>query len=477
MRALILLHRWLGVAFCLLFAMWFASGIVMHFVPFPEFSEADRFAGLLPVDLASVAHGPSDAIAASGKKGVERLRLIQRSDGPVYLIPAFSGIGAVHADDLSDAAVHSPQLALTIAIDYARLRRWDSAKAEVEGPIPYDQWTVSGKFDRYRPLYRVALNDGRSAELYVSVMTGEVVLATTHWQRAWNYFGSIAHWIYPVALRAHPRAWSKLVWGLSFFAFVGATAGAVVGTLRIRIERGRPVSPYRGLQAWHHGIGLCCMLFVLSWIFSGWLSMDDGRLFSSEKPSSADIAAISGAAAWDSPAVIVAEQWSAPLLEAEWFALGGQLYRRDRVGLDQQRLFPGGGGALPDRAFLQADEINDAVRQLSLSCSAAATVPVGDVYVPASVVPGAPVFRVMCGSTWIDVDGSNGVLLEELDASRRAYRWLFTGLHTLDFPGLTARPMLRVTLIVVLCGCGFFFSMTGMVIAWRRLLSCFRAAE
>jgi hypothetical protein len=30
MRALILLHRWLGAAFCLLCAMGFASGIIMH---------------------------------------------------------------------------------------------------------------------------------------------------------------------------------------------------------------------------------------------------------------------------------------------------------------------------------------------------------------------------------------------------------------------------------------------------------------
>ena len=35
MRVLAALHRWWGVAFCLLFAMWFASGIVMHFVPYP----------------------------------------------------------------------------------------------------------------------------------------------------------------------------------------------------------------------------------------------------------------------------------------------------------------------------------------------------------------------------------------------------------------------------------------------------------
>jgi len=39
MNLLATLHRWWGVAFCLLFAMWFASGIVMHFVPYPERSE------------------------------------------------------------------------------------------------------------------------------------------------------------------------------------------------------------------------------------------------------------------------------------------------------------------------------------------------------------------------------------------------------------------------------------------------------
>ncbi|MGY4343865.1 hypothetical protein ACVWXM_000329 [Bradyrhizobium sp. GM7.3] len=52
MRAIVLLHRWLGIAFCLLFAMWFATGIVMHFVPFPSLTEAERFAGLGPLDGA-----------------------------------------------------------------------------------------------------------------------------------------------------------------------------------------------------------------------------------------------------------------------------------------------------------------------------------------------------------------------------------------------------------------------------------------
>ena len=56
MGAIVLLHRWLGIAFCLLFAMWFASGIVMHFVPFPSLTEAERFAGLAPVDACAADH-------------------------------------------------------------------------------------------------------------------------------------------------------------------------------------------------------------------------------------------------------------------------------------------------------------------------------------------------------------------------------------------------------------------------------------
>ena len=59
MWALVCFHRWLGIGFCLLFAMWFATGIVMHFVPFPALTESERAAGLLPIDPARVARGPA----------------------------------------------------------------------------------------------------------------------------------------------------------------------------------------------------------------------------------------------------------------------------------------------------------------------------------------------------------------------------------------------------------------------------------
>ena len=40
-RWLYLTHRWIGIVTCLLFAMWFVSGLVMLYVPFPELKPAE----------------------------------------------------------------------------------------------------------------------------------------------------------------------------------------------------------------------------------------------------------------------------------------------------------------------------------------------------------------------------------------------------------------------------------------------------
>src|SRR5688572_9249321 len=72
LRVLVLIHRWLSIPLCLLFVMWFASGIVMHFVPFPALTEAERFGGLSVFDASKVRHSPAEAVAASTLKGVTR---------------------------------------------------------------------------------------------------------------------------------------------------------------------------------------------------------------------------------------------------------------------------------------------------------------------------------------------------------------------------------------------------------------------
>src|SRR5437016_5940981 len=122
MRALIVVHRWLGIVFCLFFAMWFATGIVMHFVAFPALTETERVAGLAPLRVRDVARGPAAAVAASGIADALRVRLLARPDSVVYVVQGASSIAAVNASTLAPAAVTSELLALQIAIDHAARR-------------------------------------------------------------------------------------------------------------------------------------------------------------------------------------------------------------------------------------------------------------------------------------------------------------------------------------------------------------------
>jgi uncharacterized iron-regulated membrane protein len=472
MRALVLLHRWLGVSFCLLFAMWFATGMVMHFVPFPALSETERIGGLRSLDASQALRGPAAAVHASGIEDATRVRLLQRGDGPVYVVTGASGASAVRADDLANAAVKSAPSALQIAAETARQRGLDASQAAVAGLANYDQWTVPNGFDRHRPLYRIALNDNAGTELYVSRVTGEVVLDTTRRERAWNYVGSVTHWIYPTVLRRSHAAWDATVWSLSLVALIAAISGSVLGMSKLKIGRRRITSPYAGWHKWHHVLGLTCMSFVLSWIFSGWLSMDHGRLFATGKLTGAEAAAIAGAPWRDAISRGETRPISAQAKEVEWLVFNREFYRRERTGLDTQLLFSGAsdaGDPPPPREFLSSKEVAALVERLAPNCDAPFTVAADDNYAVSPSMPTAPVYRSVCGEVWFHIDGASGAILERLDRSRRAYRWFYSALHTMDIPVLAAHPTLRSALIVTLCGCGFAFSLTGVVIGWRRL--------
>jgi uncharacterized iron-regulated membrane protein len=262
---------------------------------------------------------------------------------------------------------------------------------------------------------------------------------------------------------------------LSFTALIAAIAGAVLGLLRIERTRRGLATPYRGWHAWHHVLGLTCAPFVLTWIFSGWLSMDSGLLFSTGRLTGAEAVALASAPAWESlpdgEPQGVSAQAREQAREIEWFSFNAKLYRRVRTGLDAQDLSSGelASGLPPPRAYLTTAEVEGLARHLPYECGVAAIDKTTDAYPVAASMPGAPVYRIACGAIWFHVDGASGAILERLDPSRRAYRWLYGALHTLEIPALATRPVLRGTLVVGLCACGLVFSLTGCVIGWRRL--------
>lgn len=472
MGAIVVTHRWLGIAFCLLFAMWFASGIVMHFVPFPSLTEAERFSGLAPVNRGAERITVAEAVAASGIADATRVRLVERGDGPVYVVSGLSRLRAVHASDGSNASVAFADVALALARVHARQRGLDADRAAVLARADYDQWSVPNGFDRHRPLFRVALGDAAGTEVYVSSLTGEIVLDATRSERGWNLAGSVLHWIYPTVLRRNWALWDSVVWTLSLLALIAALLGAVLGIVRVNMRGRRISSPYRGWHALHHLIGLAVTVFVLTWIFSGWLSMDHGRLFSRGQLTGSEAGVTYASPDWTTASSLDRLPISSSAREIEWFVFSGYVYRRDRFALGSQALIRAGDASHDGQTgFLSAREVEELTARFASGCGVPSALAGNDDYPAQSAVQGAPVYRSRCGDLWFDIDGADGSVLQRLDASRRAYRWLYSALHTLDFPILMAHPHLRDILIVGLCALGMVFSITGIVIGWRRLRS------
>ena len=86
-RGLYWVHRWLGVVTCLLSVMWFLSGLVMLYVPFPSWKDEERIASLPPVAIERVRITPDEAIARAGVTSMPSVfRLETFADEPVYRI-------------------------------------------------------------------------------------------------------------------------------------------------------------------------------------------------------------------------------------------------------------------------------------------------------------------------------------------------------------------------------------------------------
>lgn len=483
LRLLVLLHRYLGIALCLLFAMWFASGTVMVFVPYPELQSAERYAGMQPLDVSHCCVDLATAFTRSGLLDApQQVRLTMVGARPAFHFhPSNGKVISVYADTGDPIGQVGHQLALDVA------NRFMSGRQPVHAALEeYDQWSVPNQWDPFRPFHRIAMNDAAGTELYISAQSGEVMRDTTRIERGWNWVGSVLHWIYPTLLRKHPSLWDSVVWWLSLAGTVGAISGVVLGIWRFRFKRKDPAkrSPFRGWMYWHHLLGLGCMVFILTWIVSGWLSMDHGRLFSDGSPTQAQRDQFSGG-----PLRLEAVKRNAASAAALPHALGDRAKEVELVQLGGTPLYV---VRYDHRRSLITQSLSNAdfnwPRMDAKTIAAAAAGLLGHYRLTAAQTLEAydsyyyrtdnsaplPVIRLRFDDpeqTWFHVDPSSVTLMDRMDASRRAYRWWFDALHTLDIPFFQHRVALWRGVVVLLCAFGFAFSCTGAVIAWRRLFA------
>jgi uncharacterized iron-regulated membrane protein len=475
-RALIVGHRWLGVATCLFFAMWFATGLVMMYVGFPAHTSSERIALLEAIDWRQVRIGPDRVLRELDLPEFPRdFRLHMMAGEPVYRVTTGARMRySVSARNGLAIGGVDPENARRIVQQATGLR----AKTVVT--LERDQWTVANTFDPHRPLHRVVLDDDRGLEFYVSSSTGEIVLDTDARERAWNWLGAVLHWLYFTDLRANVPLWSAVVTWISGIGIVVALTGIWLGIDRLVMARRggkRRLTQFRGWMAWHHVVGLFGGLFVLTFIFSGWLSMGprvpwEGKFDPSRRAYAADV--LAGFSAPEFPAVPMDSREETDVREAtfSWVLGEPHIVFVDGVGnrnvlraagasgpaFDEHALSAHAPRLMPDAKLMSAERLDEE-----------------DAYWYSRrhrERQRLPVLRFKfadADETWIHVDPQTGQLVGWQRRSDRIDRWLFNALHSFDFRWLIARRPVWDIFMWSISLAGLALSATSLVVGWRAL--------
>ena len=192
---LMFVHRYLGVAFCLIFVIWFASGIVMVYKRMPEYSAEERLARLPPLNAAAIRFTPAEAMeAASVQQPARRVLLTSLQSRPVYRFTVDGGTATVFADAGSYLYGLEPEDAVAVAVGaFPEARGTARHLAALERP---DQWTINNRFRVTGALHHVTLGDSAGTEVYVAETTGDIVMKTDRSSRLWGYAGPVMHFFY-----------------------------------------------------------------------------------------------------------------------------------------------------------------------------------------------------------------------------------------------------------------------------------------
>ena len=462
----ILVHRWLGVFFCLLFAMWFLSGIVMMYWSYPEVSAADRLARSTALDPSQIQVSPAEAASGAGDLVAGDIEsLIQR---PVYRFRGAPSQRLVYADTGDPVPAVSQALALEIASAWTGQ---PSAAARFGGSLTEeDQWTVSGTFRALRPLLKYSWPDGE--EVYVSSVTARVEQYTTRASRAWAYLGAIPHWLYFTPLRKNGAAWSRVVIWCSGIATGAAILGLIVGVW-IAVPAGR--IPYVGMKHWHTWFGLVFGAVAATWAFSGMLSMDPFPLEAEDEAGPAIAGALRGgrldisAFAAKHPREALAPH-GVKQLDLALFA--GEPVYVARTTAQELTIVPVHGE--PARDF-------DHRRILDLVAKAVEPARIAEArlvteyeayYLDRKHELPLPVLFVRLdgaqGSMYY-IDPRTARIVASYGSGGRWNRWLYHGLHSIDLPWLYQhRPAWDVVVLALLIG-GASLAVTSVVLAWQFL--------
>jgi PepSY-associated TM region len=504
-KLLIYSHRWMGIVLGLVFVSWFVSGILFVYWGEPHITAQERLERMEALDLSTVRVSPAEAARAAGMSRVSRLRVAMLGGRPVYRLQSGKEWTAVYADTGEAVEVNGRQ-ALEL------LRRFipeHGSTIQYDAYLPdSDQWTLESAVRDLMPLHRLSTGDAAGTQYYVSQGTGDVVMRTDRGTRVKGYLSAVLHWLYFTPLRRHGPFWSQFVIWISLIGCVMCVGGIAIGVWRysiagrFRLKGSVSHSPYTGMMKWHHYAGLLFGVFTFTWALSGALSLTPFSFLRGTSASRAERDAAAGGPVRLEPVTVenlraVAAEVSESFIPKELDFLQFRAepffiaYRPSPAEAE-----PTGRGSVSDFSSLQLNRDHVIVsgshpergcfnrfsddEMVEVARAAMRGVPVQDMewlndydayYYNQNGSRPLPVLRIRFNDperTWLYLNPQHGQMIR-MQRMNRLNRWLYKGLHDLDFPFLYYRRPLWDIVIVGLSIGGLVVSATTLLPSYRRL--------
>ena len=496
-KLLIVSHRYIGIPLSFLFVLWFASAFVMIYAGgMPGISDAMRVDGASPLDFSRVSLTPRDAVEIAGYiPGTLRLRTVLDRPAYEFTDPGYPST-FVYADNGEVPDMLSQDQARRLASDFLDIPQ---SSLKYDGTLTrVDQWTLT--YGAELPLYKFSADDTLGTQAYVSANDAAVSVFTTRHSRLLAWLGTIPHWLYFASLKQNQPLWYEtVVWSSGIGCFL-ALLGLCLGVTQFRKTRPFRLSraiPYQGLMRWHYLLGVIFGVFALTWVFSGLLSMEpfawtnarglrvDPDVYSEGEMDPAAFGAV-GNRDWGS---LVNGQ----IKEVEFSWIQGQPYflanysgpealqsvKRERLHQPYQVAGQAEADSIlinaRDFTVKQGFDIDTLVARLDAATDADVVdyqllTDYDDYYYSRNNQYPLPVLRIRFDDpmqSWFYVAQSR--ILTMVHKWSRLERWLYNGLHSLDFAfWYHRRPLWDIGVIVLLLG-GLATSCIGLYTGLRRL--------
>lgn len=461
-------HRITGCLIAAFFLMWFITGLVLIYHPYPRVEDGQLYGKeeVLPSSLPDIR---SIKQRAGGE--IRGLHIRQFQGQTLATVATADSSFTFSCHDTAEAAVKP----ITFAFLEATARQWvDAPVIRVDTLHERAQWILYSRYDRAMPIYKFYFDDPEKHELFISGKTGEVQQLTDKSQRLWAWLGAIPHKLYLPFIRKDLELWEGSITVGGLLCLIAALTGAIVGVYAL-LKRHRQKhlwgSPYR--KRWyylHHVAGLLFGLFMIAWGLSGMISMqripqwiintngnyifNPSRMWGKKPlPMSAykldyrqlkaaypDLKEVTWTHFRDIPAYLIVAGDSERTIDAS--------------STDVKEL------SIPEKTIaegIRSVHGEDAKFQISRLDT------YDDYYLSRTDHLPLPVYKVEIDddirSRYYVAPGTG--YIRYLNSNKMAKKWLFSGIHYLNIRWLMERPLLWTASIWILCLGGAFVSLTG----------------